>query len=233
MAAKDDKNPKAKGDEDLEEDEDDVEKAEDEETPPEDNESDDDGEEEEDDLPDDPAELKKLVRTTRASLQKVTKESVKRKKKIRALISEHGEPPAPETGKSKDESKGDEALRNELAAEKKKNVENERRLRSARVSELVDDVLSNSKFSLANSTARKDLVRFVAEELGDEDLEDDDEAAELVAEAVKGQLKLRPHLKGMKKRAPETDATERSKGSIGISEKLIEDVAGTMGLDAS
>jgi hypothetical protein len=191
-----------------------------------------DSEEDDDSLPDDPAELKKVAIRLQASLAKVTKESVKRKKKIRELIKAQGGEPSTQdtTTPVKKADGGDAELQKQLAAERKKNEQMTMKLRRSAVSDLVDDALSELKVTLASPTARKDLVSFVAEDLVEEDLDDDD-IADAVKDSIKTQLKARSYLKADKKKAPDINATTRG-SPVEISDKYVSEVARDFGLDS-
>lgn len=172
----------------------------------------------EDPLPQTLEELQTEVKDLRVQLRRVTKESVKRKKKIREM----------EAGSKTDTSSDDE-----LAALKKQNdtleSENKRLAagnRSNKIADLVSDYVAAQKIKIASPRALKDLARFVEEQIPADAVDED--FADEIAALVPQQIKSRTYLVEQK-RAPDIDQSRQGDGKE-ISSDVVADVGRAFGL---
>jgi len=163
-------------------------------------------------------DLREAVKELRLQLARVTKESVKRKKKIREL----------ESTKTSSDGQSDADLLAQIDTLKTENASLKRSTRSNKIADIVSDVITTQKVKLASSKALKDLARFI-----EEGLPDDAEEAELkeeIASMIPGAIKERPYLVEQK-RAPVPDLDQHKRGeSKDIPSDLIDEVARDFGL---
>lgn len=158
------------------------------------------------------------IATLEEKLSNVTKESIKRKEKIRALTAEL------ETAKTTTVT--DAAVAEENKTLKAQVGELKGRVRGFEVGSKVNGILAAKKMTLSDEQAREDLRNIIASQIKPD--WDDDDIAENLDALVTAEVKKRPYLL-LKKKAPEIDARTQSTSDT-IPDSIIEDVASSFNI---
>ena len=176
---------------------------------------------EENELPTSVEELQQLVASLQANLQKVTKESIKRKGQIKALRTEIDD--------LKTNVPDAENIAKENKTLKAQLQERDSELRGYKLSDKVASAVSAAKkLAFVDETAKADFIKRVTASI-DPEWDDEDIATEL-PNLITAESKARPYMLAQKKPAPDID--QHSNGtSTKVPENEVEEVVRDFGLN--